>query len=336
MITNEQIKEILADDYNYLKTIYPQDRILGIFTYGKFNYGFAESIRDLQVKMYYIPSLEELCTNITFKDETVKYNQHTINVKDIRLILDNILNQENTAMECFFAENYIITPKFKTVYVDNILTKREEIFRCNPKKRVEQSVASAYESLQQYLKTNNRDYLFDACRKRLAIQLYLDGTPVEDCIHFKKDYHTTYLWSIKKGLSLPNMEEVTNDLEEIKIRAEDLEMHPELEDLVKNSIIEIVKIALTRTIDKKEFLQALTNIEKTALKEIMKYLDSNGEGVVSISKLIDDSGISRPVFKSVLNKMKDMEIAELTNMGAKGTQVKIIDGVFLNIDEYIN
>jgi hypothetical protein len=34
--------------------------------------------------------------------------------------------------------------------------------------------------------------------------------------------------------------------------------------------------------------------------------------------------------------MKDAEIAELTNMGVKGTHIKIIDGVFLNIDEFID
>ena len=62
----------------------------------------------------------------------------------------------------------------------------------------------------------------------------------------------------------------------------------------------------------------------------------DGEGIVSISQAVNSSNLSRPVFKSVLNKMKDMEIAELTNMGVKGTHVKIIDGIFLNIDDYID
>ena len=63
---------------------------------------------------------------------------------------------------------------------------------------------------------------------------------------------------------------------------------------------------------------------------------TDGEGIVSISKLVEGGDYSRPVFKSVLNKMKDAEIAELTNMGVKGTHIKIIDGVFLNIDDYID
>ena len=131
------------------------------------------------------------------------------------------------------------------------------------------------------------------------------------------------------------MDEVTSDLEEMKAKAETLENHPELEQLVKDTIVNIIKIALIKTVDVKEFLQNLTNPEKDALKVIMRNL-KDGEGIVSISQAVNSSNLSRPVFKSVLNKMKDMEIAELTNMGVKGTHVKIIDGIFLNIDDYID
>lgn len=334
-ISNDEVEKILQDDYKYLQTLFPQDQIFGIFTYGDFNYGFAETIKDLKVKMYYLPTLEEMCTNLVLKNETIEYNNHTINIKDIRLILDNILKQEGTVMECFFAEHNIITPKFKKVYMDTIASKREEIFRCSPRARIEYAVKQAYEEIQDFLKTNNYNSLFNACRRRLCSQLYLNGELVEDCICFKKDYHITYLWNIKKGISLPNMDEVTSDLEEMKAKAETLENHPELEQLVKDTIVNIIKIALIKTIDAKEFLQNLTKPEKDALKIIMQNI-KDGEGIVSISQAVNSSNLSRPVFKSVLNKMKDLEIAELTNMGVKGTHVKIIDGVFLNIDDYID
>ena len=334
-ISKEKINKILKDDYKYLKTLYPQDQIFGLFTFGKVNYGFAEKVEDILVKMYYLPSLEEMCTSIEFKDEVIEYNNHHIIIKDIRLILDNILKQEGTTMECFFSENYNITPKFKTVYMDNIIAKREEIFRCNPKKRVEQSVSKAFEDLKVYLSEANTERLFEACRRRLATSLYLAGEAVQDCIQLKKDYHRTYLWSIKNGQALPNLEEVVKDLEEMKNRASTMEVHPELEAMVTETIVEIMKIALTKSISADEFLNMLTPAEQGALKDIMQNL-TGGEGVVSVSKLVESGNYSRPVYKSVLNKMKDAEIADLTNMGVKGTHIKIIDGVFLNIDEYID
>ena len=48
-ISKEEINKILKDDYKYLKTLYPQDQIFGVFAFGKLNYGFAESISDVLV-----------------------------------------------------------------------------------------------------------------------------------------------------------------------------------------------------------------------------------------------------------------------------------------------
>ena len=334
-ISQEQIKQILKEDYKYLNTIYSNDRMLGVFTYGLVNYGFAKDISDVKVKMYYLPSFEEMCTNLELIDEELLYNNHTINIKDIRLILDNILNQEETAMECFFSKNYIITPKFKKVFEESIIEKREDIFHSNPRLRVLDSMARAFLSLDLYEKTQNPEYLFDVCRRRLSTDLYLNGTKIEDCLTLKKDYHINYLWSIKNNITMPNLEEVKQDLIRMEEAADGAIVHPEQEQLVKECIIEIMKIALTKTVHKEDLLAALTETEKNAFKVILAKL-TDGEGAVSISQLTTESGISRPVFKSVLQKLKDMEIAEINNMGVKGTYINIIDGAFLDIDSFID
>lgn len=334
-MNDKEIQELLEQDYEYLKTIYPQDRILGVFTFGIATYGFVENVSDIKVKMYYVPSLEDICTQSSFMEHQLEYNNHIIDIKDIRLIIDNILQQEGTAMECFFSKNYIITPKFKKVFMDNIINQREEIFHCNPKLKIEESVEKALKSLYMYQDTLNPKYLFETCRRRLSCELYLQGIPVEDCLRFKKDYHIGYLQSIKSGMFTPDLEEIKKDLHNMIIRADKFERHPEREEMVKSTVIEIVKIALTRTIGVDEFLQKITPAEKEALKIVMTFLD-RGEGFVSISQVVDEYNISRPVFRSLLQKMKDLEIAEIDNKGVKGTYVKIIDGVFLNIDDFID
>ena len=57
MITEKEIKNILKQDYNYAKTLYSQDRILGAFVFGKASYGLAETVEDIQVKIYYLSTL---------------------------------------------------------------------------------------------------------------------------------------------------------------------------------------------------------------------------------------------------------------------------------------
>ena len=80
----------------------------------------------------------------------------------------------------------------------------------------------------------------------------------------------------------------------------------------------------------RDFRQALTDMEKQALSIILDNLDDGHEGNISISQLVADSSISRPVFKNVLQKMKDNLIAEIENKGVKGTYVKIMDGILLS------
>ena len=274
--------------------------------------------------MFYLPTLEEMCTEPEFKVDQVEYNGHIIEIRDIRIILEDILSQEGTTLECFFSDYTIITPKFK------------KVFHYNPSKRINYAVEKCLNSLEMYEWTKNTFYLFDACRRRLAADLYVSGESVKNCIKLTKDYHKNYLWGIKKGLSLPDIQNIKDDLAEMKIIAENMESHPEVENLIKHSILEIMKIALTKTINEEEFLKLLTKAEKKALKVLMQYIDENGEGTVSISQMVETHNISRPVFKAVLQKLKDMEIAEINNMGVKGTQIIIIDGVFLNIDKYID
>ena len=85
----------------------------------------------------------------------------------------------------------------------------------------------------------------------------------------------------------------------------------------------IVNKSFTETkkkMTKEDFVNSLTKTEKKAFEFLLTKL-SNGEGVVSISQLILETNISRPVFKNLLSKMG--EVAEINNLGVKGTYIKI-------------
>ena len=100
--------------------------------------------------------------------------------------------------------------------------------------------------------------------------------------------------------------------------------------MIKNAVIEILKIALTDMTQDGDFEERITDLEKQALEIILDNLADGYEGNISISQLTNSSSISRPVFKSVLQKMQDNLIAEVVNKGVKGTYIKIIDGNLLS------
>jgi len=71
-----------------------------------------------------------------------------------------------------------------------------------------------------------------------------------------------------------------------------------------------------------EFLANVTKTELSALKSIVAAIGV--EGNFSIVKMIQSTGISRPVFTSLNQKLKEYGIAEVENQGVKGTHLKLL------------
>ena len=177
----------------------------------------------------------------------------------------------------------------------------------------------------------NINNLFNACRLRIACQLYLEGASCENCINLKKDYHIHYLWQILNQEITPNIQEIKQDLIDCLKESEELQENPSCEDLIKNGCIEIMKVAMTDMFQQKDFMNILTDVEKNALDIILDNLNDGYQGNISILQLTTSSGISRSVFKNLLQKMKDNLVAEIENQGTKGTYIKIIDGTLLQL-----
>ena len=74
--------------------------------------------------------------------------------------------------------------------------------------------------------------------------------------------------------------------------------------------------------------QLFSSLTKTEEKALIFILETIGdEGILSISTAIHDSGISRPVFNSLLDKLGRYKGAEIKNMGVKGTYINFYDHV---------
>lgn len=67
----------------------------------------------------------------------------------------------------------------------------------------------------------------------------------------------------------------------------------------------------------------LSKTEQKALLELKNYLPQ-GEGSISISQLCFDTKISRPVYKSLFQKLKECGLIEIKNQGVNGTYIKFI------------
>lgn len=328
-ITDKEIQDLVNNQYEYLKNIYGIDRMLGVFVYGKATYGFAETMDDIETVMCYLPTFEELCSN---RPETkfIEYNNKTIRITDIRLILKSFLTQTGIAMEATFSQWYRIHPKYEKIFYERIYNNKEIIFRTNQKLRIAEAISQARKELLDYKQNGNLESLFQACRRRMSANQYINGTSVENCLLLKQDYFVNYLWGVKNGKITPDLNEIEQDFIDMEERAESLHSFQQGDKIIREAIAEIMRLSFTTSIQGDEFIQLLTSTEKIALKALLKEL-KNTEGNISISQLINDSGVSRPVFKSVMEKMKENEIAEISNMGVKGTFIQLYDNTLLDL-----
>lgn len=71
-----------------------------------------------------------------------------------------------------------------------------------------------------------------------------------------------------------------------------------------------------------------SSLTKTEEKALIFVLETIGdEGILSISQAIQESGISRPVFTGLLDKLDRYKGAEIKNMGVKGTYINFYDHI---------
>lgn len=321
-ISDEEIMKYLREQYNRVLSVHESDRVLGLFVYGRACSGFAETIEDIKIIGCYIPTFEELCG--VRPHVCSEHTDIPIELMDLRLVLKGVRLQEPPFMEMIFSDYFILNPKYEKAFNNNIKINREAIFHCNKRLRVETSINNALNRLKKYQETYDTSELFEACRARIATQLYLSGTAIENCINLKKDYHTTYLWSILKGEIEPDLEEIEQDLLAMKDECRLFKPNLKDENLITTGITEIIRISLNPTMTKEDFLLNLTDNEQEAFILIENNLP-NGEGNISISKLLLNTSISRPVFTNVLQKMKEYNVAQIDNQGVKGMYIKFLE-----------
>ena len=74
-----------------------------------------------------------------------------------------------------------------------------------------------------------------------------------------------------------------------------------------------------------DFLKAMTDNEKIAFQSIREEIGLSGN--ISVVKMIQKTGLSRPVFTSLLQKMEKYNVATVKSQGVKGTNIVIKEGV---------
>jgi predicted nucleotidyltransferase len=107
--SDKWIYERLSEHYQEALTIFPKDKILGIFIQGSQNYGLDYEGSDIDTKCIVLPTLEDICLNKKATSYThVRENNEHIDFKDLRVITGDFKKQNINFLEILFTKYWMI------------------------------------------------------------------------------------------------------------------------------------------------------------------------------------------------------------------------------------
>lgn len=179
----ESAQEFIGDRY-----------IFGAFVFGSQNYDLDDEQSDLDSKLLVLPSFKDvasLATPLSMTHE--RANGDHIDIRDVRLFIDNFKNQSHNSLEALFTPFFSLKEEY-IVQWNALLRKREEIARINPYKAVKAMQGMAHRNMRLLtselehgqdmfkIKGYNPKMLHHILKSEYFLERYISGAKYADCM----------------------------------------------------------------------------------------------------------------------------------------------------------
>lgn len=125
------VMERVQEHFEEAKTLFSEDRIVGIFLQGSQNYQLDLSSSDVDTKLIVVPTFQDIALNNKPVSTThVRANDEHIDLKDIRLYCETFRKQNLNFLEILFTDYFIINPLYAEQW-NRLVEAREAIARMN-------------------------------------------------------------------------------------------------------------------------------------------------------------------------------------------------------------
>lgn len=196
--SDEWIMEQLNRHYQEALTLFPEDRIVGVFLQGSQNYGLDYEGSDIDTKCIVLPTLEDLIFNRKPVSTThVLPNEEHLDLKDVRLYFQTFRKQNLNFMEILFTKYKLVNPTYEPMW-NRLIENNEQIARYNPVGAVKtmkgiamekyHAMEHRYPSKVDLIDTWGYDgkQLHHLIRVGEYLDRYVAGEPYADCLLTKK------------------------------------------------------------------------------------------------------------------------------------------------------
>ena len=210
--SDEWIMEQLNRHYQEALTLFPEDRIVGVFLQGSQNYGLDYEGSDIDTKCIVLPTLEDLIFNRKPVSTThVLPNEEHLDLKDVRLYFQTFRKQNLNFMEILFTKYKIVNPTYEPMW-NRLIENNEQIARYNPVGAVKTMKGIAmekYHAMEHRYPTKvdlidsigyDPKQLHHLLRVEEYLDRYINGIPYKDCLISNQCDYLREVKSLVKGM----------------------------------------------------------------------------------------------------------------------------------------
>ena len=210
--SDEWIMEQLQRHYDEALSLFPEDRIVGVFLQGSQNYGLDYEGSDIDTKCIVLPTLEDLIFNRKPVSTThVLPNEEHLDLKDVRLYFQTFRKQNLNFMEILFTKYKIVNPTYEYFW-NKLVVNNEMIARYNPVGAVKtmkgiamekyHAMEHRYPSKVDLIDSIGYDpkQLHHLFRVEEYIKRYVNGEAYADCLMSNQSDYLREVKSLVKGV----------------------------------------------------------------------------------------------------------------------------------------
>ena len=266
--SDKWIMDRLKEHYEEALTIFPQDKILGIFIQGSQNYGLDYIGSDIDTKCIVLPSLSDICLNKEAVSYThVRANNEHIDFKDLRKITGDFKKQNINFLEVLFTKYRIINPDYAHLF-QPMFDNAEAIARYDNYKFVRATAGMSMEKHKALTLDRPSQHdeivkhgwatkqLHHILRLRIFMIRWVNGASFAECLI---DPFTSYLVAVKQdGHSMFDLnaakeiaklvDEETNAIKETYILSNEHVIDEEVGKMIDGVVVDIIRESLKKEI----------------------------------------------------------------------------------------
>ena len=260
----------LNEHYQEALTIFPKDKILGIFIQGSQNYQLDYSGSDIDTKCIVLPTLENVCLNEKATSYThVRANNEHIDFKDLRVITGDFKKQNINFLEVLFTKYKIMNEDYVALF-QPMFDHAEEIARYDNYRFVKATAGmsmekykaltldrpSQHDEIVQYGWATKQ--LHHCGRLNLFIKRWVAGEAFADCLidpggeemAYMKQYghHIKTLEQAK--IICKKYDDETNCIKEEYLATHDHIVNHTVENIIDNIVVNVIKESFKKEIYK--------------------------------------------------------------------------------------